>query len=233
MSDDTTNADKLAATDELDAFALGLTAKQQLFAQNYVILLNGTRAAKAAGYSADSESSLAWQASTNLRNPKIKRYIEKLFAAGKMGKDEVIGRLQALANADIGNYLQVVKVIRNGVEQDEWRFNLVKAINDGNTSLIKSIKRDKFGVVVELHDKVRTLELIGKHHRLFADVTIAGDKPDQTAEALPDDDLAAIASQAHNVRDAVDAFEAEDKASLDIDAYNRANNVDGINDSDQ
>ncbi len=203
MSDET-------ETDELDAFALGLTAKQQLFARNYVIMLNGTRAAKAAGYSSTSESSLAWQASTNLRNPNIKRYIEKLFNAGKMGKDEVIGRLQALANADIGNYLQVVKVIRNGVECDEWRFNLVKAINDGNTSMIKSIKRDKFGVVVELHDKVRTLELIGKHHRLFADVTITGDKPDQTAEQLADADLATIAASKHTPRDIVDEFEEAD-----------------------
>jgi len=194
-------------TDELDAFALGLTAKQRLFAQHYVELLNGTRAAKAAGY---SEAGAHTEASRLLRNAVVKRYIEKLFAAGKMGKDEVIGRLQALANADIGNYLQVVKVIRNGVEVDEWRFNLVKAINDGNTSLIKSIKRDKFGVVVELHDKVRTLELIGKHHRLFADVTIAGDKPDQTAEQLEDADLATIAASKHTVRDTVDEFEAAD-----------------------
>lgn len=208
MSDIIDNEDS-----ELDAFALGLTAKQQLFARYYVVMLNGTRAVKAAGYAALNDNSAAVTASNLLRNAKVKRYIEKLFNASKMGKDEVIGRLQALANADIGNYLQVVKVIRNGVEQDEWRFNLVKAINDGNTSLIKSIRRDKFGVVVELHDKVRTLELIGKHHRLFADITIASEKPDQTAEALPDDDLAAIAATKHTVRDVVDTFEEEDAAS--------------------
>lgn len=219
MTADTENVPPSENSD-LDAFALGLTAKQQLFARHYVVTLNGTRAAIAAGY---SEASAAAQASENLRNQKIKRYIEKLFNAGKMGKDEVIGRLQALANADVGNYLETVKVLRNGVEVTEWRFNLVKAINDGNTSLIKSIKRDRYGVVVELHDKVKTLELIGKHHRLFADVTIVGDKPDQTAEELDDAALAAIAASKHTPQDVVDSFEAEDNNAVNNDIARRFN----------
>lgn len=208
MSDNDTSAETVDP-------ALGLTAKQRLFCEHYVIMLNGTRAAKAAGYSEVSASSLGWQASTNLRNPKIKAYIEKLFAAGKMGKDEVIGRLQALANSDIGNYLQVVDVVRNGETVKEWRFDLVKAINDGNTSMIKSIKRDKFGTVVELHDKVRTLELIGKHHRLFADMQGVVTKPDATADELPDDDLAGIAKRGDvSIEDDVDRLAAQDKLQV-------------------
>lgn len=196
----------------LDPLAQALTPKQRLFAQNYVEMLNGARAVIKAGY---SEAGASVTANNLLRNANVKIYIEKLFAAGKMGKAEVIGRLQALANADIGAYIETVMVLRNGVEVEEWRFNLVKALKDNNTHLIKSIKRDRYGVVVELHDKVKTLELIGKHHRLFADITIAGEKPDQTAEDLTDDQLAAIAaSQDKRTRDVVDSFEADDPGDV-------------------
>lgn len=170
----------------------GLTIKQRLFAENYVVMLNGTKAARAAGY---SEAGIRVTAHRLLANANVKSYIEKLFDAAKMGPKEVIGQLSALSRADIGDYLQVVEVDRDGVKREEWRFDLVKAIKDNNTSLIKSIKRDRYGVVVELFDKVRMLELIGKHNRLFADVTIAGDKPDQTAaEELSDNALARIAA---------------------------------------
>lgn len=172
----------------------GLTIKQRLFAENYVVMLNGTKAARAAGY---SEAGIRVTAHRLLANANVKSYIEKLFDASKMGPREVIGQLTALSRADIGDYLIVVNVPDDtapGGTKEVWRFDLVKAIKDNNTSLIKSIKRDKFGVVVELFDKVRMLELIGKHNRLFADVTITGDKSDQTAEELSDNALARIAA---------------------------------------
>jgi phage terminase small subunit len=228
MTDKDTNEDETPKSGANNAFD-GLTIKQRLFAEYYVSMLNGTRAAIKAGYSVNSAS---MQATENLRNPKIKAYIEKLFSAGKMGKEEVIGQLTALSRANIGDYLQVVNVLRNGVEVEEWRFNLVRAIKDSNTAMIKSIKRDKFGVVVEMYDKVKTLELIGKHNRLFADITIAGDKPDATADVLSDAQLAALASKTHRTTDAVDAFFAQD-AEEDIDIVNPSVPADETNENNR
>lgn len=54
-----------------------LTAKQARFAREYIIDRNGTRAAKAAGY---SEKSAEVQASENIRKPKIQQFISALEA---------------------------------------------------------------------------------------------------------------------------------------------------------
>lgn len=51
-----------------------LSRKQQKFVNEYLIDFNGTRAAKAAGYSEKSAYSMA---SENLRKPEIKAYLEQ------------------------------------------------------------------------------------------------------------------------------------------------------------
>ena len=57
----------------LDSF--GLTLKQRLFCEHYLINgYNGTKAAREAGYSKDTATSIA---SENLGKPYIKRYIER------------------------------------------------------------------------------------------------------------------------------------------------------------
>lgn len=185
----------------------GLTAKQRLFAYNYVLMLNGTQAAKAAGYGVNGAHV---EASRLLRNANVKRLIDNLFDQSRMSAKEVIGQLTALATADIAAYLEEVTVTRNGEAVVEWRFNLLKAMRDGQTSMIKSVKRDRYGTVVELFDKVRILELIGKHHRLFADVSIQSTKPDATANDLSDDELASIAARQKNKFKDTQSPEADD-----------------------
>ena len=64
----------------------GLTLKQRLFAENYVVMLNATKAAIKAGYPVTSAHAIA---SENLRKPLIKAYIEKLFDAARMGQKKL------------------------------------------------------------------------------------------------------------------------------------------------
>jgi phage terminase small subunit len=52
-----------------------LTEKQKIFCREYIFDWNGTRAAKAAGY---SENTAAVIASENLNKPNIKAYIEEI-----------------------------------------------------------------------------------------------------------------------------------------------------------
>lgn len=58
------------------------------------------------------------------------------------------------------------------VDETEVSFDWNKAEELGQLGLIKKIKRDKDGAIsFELHDSVRALELIGKHYKLFTEVT--------------------------------------------------------------
>lgn len=171
----------------------GLTMKQRLFALYYVELLNGTKAAVKAGY---STTGAHVEASRLLNNAKVKAAIEKHFTAIHLSKAEVIGRIAQIARADIANYLRAHEVLNNGQMVTRWFIDIDKIVRDGNSALIKSIKRTKYGTEVELHDQLRALELIGKSQRLFADVVITEPQPDATANELDDKALTAIAKEA-------------------------------------
>lgn len=64
--------------DELAAAEIDLTEKQKIFADEYLIDFNATRAAIAAGYSEKSAEVIGWE---NLRKPKIIQYLQKRLAS--------------------------------------------------------------------------------------------------------------------------------------------------------
>ena len=64
--------------DELAAAEIDLTEKQKIFADEYLIDFNATRAAIAAGYSKRSAEVIGWE---NLRKPKIRQYLQKRLAS--------------------------------------------------------------------------------------------------------------------------------------------------------
>ncbi len=73
-----------------------LTAKQELFARHYVDTLNGTEAARLAGYSGD-ENGLAVVSSQNLRKSKIKTRIAILFRDMVISPEELLTRIALMA----------------------------------------------------------------------------------------------------------------------------------------
>lgn len=54
-----------------------MTEKQKKFAENYLICLNATKAAREAGYSKDSAYTIGYE---NMRKPEIQKYIEDQLA---------------------------------------------------------------------------------------------------------------------------------------------------------
>ncbi len=79
-----------------------LTSKEWAFVLEYPKDWNGTRAAKAAGYSENTATEIA---SENLRKPHIKEALEKVYAEMAMSLEEVLLRLKteamdALTSAD-------------------------------------------------------------------------------------------------------------------------------------
>lgn len=152
---------------------MALSAKQRLFVKEYLKSGNAARAAKAAGYSAKV-------AETNgprlLRNAQIKKAVDegmaRVTAKAELTAAEVLAEIRKLAFADLrkafdkdGKLLPLhempdeVGIALQGVETDE--------IYAG-----RGASRIKLGVTrkVKLTDKVRALEMLGKHFKLFTEV---------------------------------------------------------------
>ncbi len=134
-----------------------LTPKQKMFISEYLIDFNGTRSAKAAGY---AEKYAAEEASKLIRNPKVAKKIKKAMAKRQeiaYGKSiEVMKQLSKIAFAKIGDVAQ----------WDSEELNLINS-NLIETDFVQEVQQLKGKVKVKLHDKVKALELLGKHLGMF------------------------------------------------------------------
>lgn len=150
-----------------------LNAKQRLFVNEYIKSRNATKAARAAGYSSKTAHS---QGPRLLENAEIRAAIDKRLerAAEKaeLSVAEVLKELRSIgfarlkdAYAPDGNLLPVhempedVQAALVGLESDE--------ILAGPRGM-----KVKVGVSrkVKMADKIRALELLGKHLKMFVDV---------------------------------------------------------------
>lgn len=143
-----------------------LTKKQKRFVEEYLIDLNATQAAIRAGYSPDAAQQIG---SENLSKPVIKNAIDKAIAERSrrtgINQDRVIHEIAKLA------FLNPIDVINmdDGTIKGET--------NRDDTACIASVKvktipaRD--GVITEreikTYDKLKALELLGKHIGMFTD----------------------------------------------------------------
>jgi len=146
--------------------SLKLTPKQRLFVQEYLIDLNATQAAIRAGYSVKNAE---FQAHCLLKNPKVKQAIKLAMyereQRTKVTQDRVIQELAKIA------FINPTDVV------DSYDASLHNGAAREDTAAISSIRvkrlptREGFGVEreIKLHDKIRALELLGKHLRLFND----------------------------------------------------------------
>lgn len=146
------------------------TPKQLLFIDAYLVNDgNGTQAAEDAGYEGSRET-LAAIAYENLRKPHIAAEIERRLSQF-MSADEVLFRLSEIARADIGDALD-----------DSGNPDIQKARELRKTKHIKRVKQkaivtaDKDGqgsdiheTEIEMYDKLKALELLGKKHKLWVD----------------------------------------------------------------
>jgi phage terminase small subunit len=154
----------------------GLTAKQQAFADHYILSRNGTESALKAGYDGGLDS-LAVIASENLRKVNIQAYIAQRLRRLKMSSDEVLQRLSEQARSDIGELLN-----------DDGSFDIAEARRKKLSHLVKKVRTktvrrkapgsdDEIEEVtheLELYNAQTALELVGKANGIFADRS-AGD----------------------------------------------------------
>ncbi|ALB44601.1 terminase small subunit [Clostridium beijerinckii] len=143
-----------------------LTLKQQIFCDEYLIDLNATQAAIRAGYSPSTAKDIGCE---NLAKPNIRTYIDKIMAerAKRTGinQDRVIRELARIAfiNPNDVMNLDEVTVKENASEDDLAAIQSVR-IKTVPTKNGKGVERE-----IKLADKLKALELLGKHLGMFTD----------------------------------------------------------------
>jgi phage terminase small subunit len=145
-----------------------LTAKQEQFCKEYLIDLNATQAAIRAGYSEDTAKSIG---SENLTKPDISSCIEQLMAERSkrtaITADKV---LQELAKMAFFNMQDVQDEEGNTLPFNEWSRDDLASLQEVTET---KIGKDEDSIVInrkfKAADKKSSLELIGKHLKLFTD----------------------------------------------------------------
>ncbi len=151
---------------------MALNDKQELFCQEYLVDLNATKAAIRAGY---SEASAAAIGHENLTKPEISARVAELKAermeATKVDAQWVLRRLVNEAEADVADlYDDVTGALKPPHEWPEiWRKGLVAgievdAIGKGDDAIGTTTK-------IKLSDRIKRIELIGKHIDIMAFAT--------------------------------------------------------------
>lgn len=152
-----------------------LTVKQKRFVDEYLVDFNGTQAAIRAGYATRSAEVTAAKL---LRNAKVQAEISRrqqdLQRRTEVSQDRVVKELMRVAFADATNYVQVQPRTIVGADGKEIVIQAVvltatAELTDEERAAISQIKQGANGIEVKMYDKLRALELLGRHIGMFND----------------------------------------------------------------
>ena len=142
-----------------------MTNKQQMFVKEYLIDLNATQAAIRAGY---SEKTAGQIGDENLKKPEIAGAIQeamnKRSARVEITADKVLQEIAKLAFANLQDFYD-----ENGSLKDIKSLprDVAVALSSSKVNLTEACAVQE----IKLHDKKGSLELLGRHLKLFTDKT--------------------------------------------------------------
>lgn len=166
---------------------MALAPKQKRFVEEYLVDLNATQAAVRAGYSAKTAEQMGYQL---LQKTSVQASIQSAMKKRSMRVEITQDRvLQELAYIAFSNGADFAKVIEKLLPPDPLcggPSRMVQVVEMTPTdelppdkrAAIAGIEETKNGIKVSSHDKVRALELIGKHLGMFdgKNATAAGNE---------------------------------------------------------
>jgi phage terminase small subunit len=161
-----------------------LTPKERKFVCEYLIDLNATQTAIRSGYSEKSAREIASRllSKVNIQSA-IQKQREKLEKSSEISATRVLKELAIIALADMKDYVEIL-------EGGEVQLKPFDTMPEGASRAVKSVKEKKkimannqgkgdesiIDCQVEYthHDKVKALELLGKHLGIFPDKVEVG-----------------------------------------------------------
>ena len=142
-----------------------MTEKQKIFADEYLIDLNATRAYRVAYPSVKKEEAAAVNGSKLLRNTKVAAYIQERMQERQkrteITQDRVLQELAAIAFAKATDYAEI--------KNECVRIKDTDTLDEQQIRAIAGIKEGKYGIELKLNDKEKALELLGRHLGMFKD----------------------------------------------------------------
>lgn len=171
-----------------------LTKNQKIFCDEYLIDLNATRAYKVAYKNVTKDETAAASSSRLLRNVKVKTYVDKKMKEREkrteVTQDKVLKELAKIGFANITDYINIIETEGYNESGELQKYNdikleITKELDEAKQSAISEIKRGKNGVELKLNDKVKALELIGKHLGMFTDkIDLEVDKSEKLSDII-------------------------------------------------
>lgn len=151
-----------------------LTPKQIRFVDEWLIDFNGKQAAIRAGYSAKTAEAAAARLLRNVKvQAEISRRQKDLQRRTEVTQERVVVELARVAFADATDYVQVeTRIINRGKVKVPIELAVHKEtaeLSADQRAAIASIKQGANGVEIKLHDKIKALELLGRHIGMFND----------------------------------------------------------------
>lgn len=165
---------------------MALTKKQKAFVQEYLIDLNATQAAIRAGYSTASARQIADE---NMSKPDIKNAIEKALAERSkrtgVNADRIVQELAKLAFINPTDVMNMDEAtVRGDANRDD-----TAAISSVKVKTIPTEDGNITEREVKTYDKIKALELLGKHIGMFTDkFRIEGAIPVVIQDDMDEDD---------------------------------------------
>ncbi|WP_347994165.1 terminase small subunit [uncultured Eubacterium sp.] len=193
-----------------------MTDKQIIFANEYLIDLNGTRAYKEAYPHVKNDNTAAAAATRLMNNPEVKDYIDKRIKDRleriEVTQDDVIQELAAIAFANGSDYAKVVTkpvmiqtsegdyVPALDSEGNQMYYQAVEIeeteeLTKRQIKAISGIKQGKNGIELTTYDKVKALELLGKHLGIFKDKVEVSGNINNPFEGLTTEQLLRLAGE--------------------------------------
>ena len=163
-----------------------LTKRQKLFVEEYLIDLNATQAAIRAGYSTKTAKEIGCE---NLTKPNIKTSIDKALAERSrrtgVNADRVIQELAKLAFVNPTDVMNMDEAtVRGDANRDD-----TAAISSVKVKTIPTEDGNITEREVRTYDKIKALELLGKHIGMFTDkFRIEGAIPVVIQDDMDEDD---------------------------------------------
>ena len=158
-----------------------LTEKQKIFADEYLIDFNATRAYKVAYPHVKNDDTAASAASRLLRNVKVAKYIEERInersERTKITQDNVLKELATIAFAKVTDFVTI--------ENSTVIVKDTKDIPKDLLPAIASIKEGKNGIEISFYNKDKSLELLGRHLGMWTEkIEVKNEAEEKKQEAI-------------------------------------------------